>query len=219
MIATYLFFLEQVHHLSPVLFTKGRKIFRSLDECIDSLEESRSLWRETEILVHFGRGDVNEETTKVYICPFCGKALGDNTQSSPQDAIYRHLVKCPKNKGDGDGLKSKRFFVSDDPEVIRNYVKKGKEPITKRVFSSAVSGKLFHSKEGIYDELKEKFTKSMTLIEVQAQDRYEIEESFLSFLQGELVEEKVEQFVHQLLKKEHLTKRIEAWFDDMEESS
>lgn len=71
---------------------------------------------------------------KIYICPFTGKVFGDNTHPNPQDAIYDWVSKCPENKERLDGIKVKRFFVSEDPDVIKNYIQKRREPISKIVF-------------------------------------------------------------------------------------
>ena len=51
-------------------------------------QKEGKLWRETEIKIQVGQPSVNEDTQKIYICPFTGKVFGDNTHPNPQDAIY-----------------------------------------------------------------------------------------------------------------------------------
>ena len=132
LITTYLFFLEKKYDLEPVLFPKEKKIYQSLNELIDHLEKENKLYHETEIKIQFGKEDVNEQTTKIYICPHTGKVFGDNTHPNPQDAIYEWVSTCPENKENDNGMKIKRFFVSEDPEVIKNYINKRTKPILKK---------------------------------------------------------------------------------------
>ena len=56
------------------------------DQAIDALEKENKLWNETEIKITYSKEAVNEETKKIYICPFSGKVFGDNTHPNPQDA-------------------------------------------------------------------------------------------------------------------------------------
>ena len=122
LVTTYLFYLEKKFHLDPVVFMREKKIFQSEAELIKALEAEGKLWRETEIKMQVGPPTVNALTKKVYICPFTGKVFGDNTHPNPQDAIYDWVSKCPENKERLDGVKVKRFFVSEDPEIIKNYI-------------------------------------------------------------------------------------------------
>src|SRR5271167_2254091 len=135
---TYLYFIQQRLHLQPVLFPKEKTIYQSAEEVVQHLEKEGQLWHETEIKIGFGQASVNEETTKIYICPFTGKVFGDNTHPNPQDAIYDWVSKCPENTERVGGLRVKRFFVSEDPEVIKSYIdktKSRKESIKKVVYS------------------------------------------------------------------------------------
>src|ERR1700675_2116111 len=131
LITTYLFFLEKKFNIKPVLFGREKMIYQSQEELVQKLESQGKLWRETEIKIQFGEESVNDQTKKIYICPFTGKVFGDNTHPNPQDAIYDWVSKCPENTERAGGLRVKRFFVSEDPEVIKNYISKPKEPITK----------------------------------------------------------------------------------------
>lgn len=210
---TYLFFVENKYNLQPVLYPKGKIIYRSADEAADALEKAGDLWHETEIKISFGERSVDENTKKVYICPFTGKVFGDNTHPNPQDAIYDWVSKCPENTERVGGLRVKRFFVSEDPEVIKNYLNQEevKEPITKVVYSSVLSGKLFNSKESVRKDFIKNYLRKLTLVEVQNQNRFQIEESLLDFLQKQLVEDKITEFVEALAEHPEFQPHIERW--------
>src|SRR3990167_5473845 len=184
LVAIYLAFIEEKYRLQPTLFPRDKTIYQSIDDLIQRLESQGKLWRETEITIQFGQQSVNEETKKIYICPFTGKVFGDNTHPNPQDAIYDWVSTCPENKERVGGLPVKRFYVSEDPEVIKNYISERKASMKKVVYSSAITGKLFNSKAAVIEDFKKNQIKLLTLLEVQNQNRFQIEESFLSFVQG-----------------------------------
>jgi hypothetical protein len=211
LVSIYLFFIENKFNIKPVLFPYNKTIYQSLDNLIKKLESQNKLWRETEIKIQMDQHSVNDETKKIYICPFTGKVFGDNTHPNPQDAIYDWVSTCPENKERIGGLQAKRFFVSEDPEVIKNYITKRKEPITKVVYSSAVTGKLFSSKESIIEDFKKNHVKHLSLQEVQNQNRFELEETFLNFLQEYLTEEKISKFVEALSKYKEFEPYLEKW--------
>ena len=216
LINTYLRFIEYKFNLDPVLFPKDKTIYQSSEDMIRLLEKENKIWHETEIKINFGQASVNEETKKIYICPFTGKVFGDNTHPNPQDAIYDWVSKCPENTERMGGLKVKRFFVSEDPEVIKSYIDKTKlrkEPIKKVVYSSVLSGKLFNSKESVIDDFKRNYLKKLSLVEVQNQNKYQIEEHFLAFLQKQLVEEKITSFVEALAEHETFIPYVERWIE------
>lgn len=220
LVNSYLFFLESKHHLQPVLFPREKKVYQSAEELIKLLEAEGKLWKETEIKVGFSQSAVNDQTKKIYICPFTGKVFGDNTHPSPQDAIYDWVSKCPENKERIGGLPAKRFYISEDPEVIKSYMAKNKpvkEAVTKIVYSSAMNGKLFNSKEAIIDDFKRHYIKRMDLLDVQNQDKFEIEDHFLSFLQEQLAEEKITQFVEALAEHEEFVPYIESWLESADD--
>lgn len=198
LVMIYLHFLQDKYKIKPVLFPRDKIIYQSVDDLVAVLESEGKLWREAEITIQFGQQSVNEETKKIYICPFTGKVFGDNTHPNPQDAIYEWVAKCPENKERVGGLPAKRFFVSEDPEVIKNYISARKASVKKVVFSSQITGKLFNSKAAVIDSFKKNQVKSMSLYEVQNQNRYQIEEKFLSFIQRHLNEERISQFVEAL---------------------
>lgn len=213
-VTTYLYFLEKKFNIRPVLFIRDKMIYQSQDDLIATLESQGKLWRETEIKIQRGQPSVNEQTKKIYICPFSGKVFGDNTHPNPQDAIYDWVSKCPENTERVGGLKSKRFFVSEDPEVIQNYIVKRKEPITKIVFSSAVTGKLFNSKHAVIEDFTKNQLKSVPLEEVPNQNRFQIEERFLQFIQTHLEESKINAFAEQLFGIEDFAPFLSQWTEE-----
>ena len=213
LINTYLFFVENFHDVRPVLFPKDKMIFLSADEAVKSLENENKLWHHAEIKISFGDESVNEQTKKVYICPFSGKVFGDNTHPNPQDAIYDWVSRCPENNERVGGLKVKRFYVSEDPEVIKNYISKEsfKKPITKTVFSSVLSGKLFNSKEAVLEDFRKNYLKRMSLVEVQSQNRFQIEDKLLNFIQLHLEESKITQWVEAMAEIPEFMPIVETW--------
>lgn len=215
LINTYLFFIENKFQLQPVLFPKEKKIYKSADDVVALLEKENKLWHEAEIKITFSTQAVNEHTKKIYICPFTGKVFGDNTHPNPQDAIYDWVSKCPENTERVGGLRVKRFFVSEDPDVIKSYIpqQKPKEPLIKTVYSSVLSGKLFNTKEAVVKDFKKNYLKRLSLVEVQGQNRYEIEDNLLAFLQQHLVEEKVASFVEALSADEDFIPYVEQWLE------
>lgn len=177
------------------------------------MEEEGKLWRETEIKIQFGQPSVNKQTKRIYICPYTGKVFGDNTHSNPQDAIYDWVSKCPENTERISGLRVKRFFVSEDPDIIKNYIKEEKKPIKKLVYSSAISGKLFNSRKAVIEDFKKNGLKSMTLIEVPNQNRFHIEEKFLAFIQKSLEESQVSIFIEGLQQYEEFDPYVTKWLE------
>jgi len=213
LVTIYLLFVQEKYKLKPVLFPRDKMIYQSIDDLIHKLEAEGKLWRETEITIQFGQQSVNEETKKIYICPFTGKVFGDNTHPNPQDAIYDWVSKCPENKERVGGLPAKRFFVSEDLDVIKNYISVRKASVKKVVYSSVVTGKLFNSKAAVIDSFKKNHVKFLTLFEVQNQNRYEIEDKFLAFIQKHLSEEKIAQFVEALAEHPEFEPYLEKWIE------
>lgn len=214
LITTYLFFLESKFQVKPVIFLREKMIYQSREEVIKKLEEQGKLWRETEIKIQIGQQGVNEQTKKIYICPFTGKVFGDNTHPNPQDAIYDWVSNCPENTERANGLKVKRFFVSEDPEVIKNYIVKRKEPITKIVFSSGVTGKLFNSKATVIEDFIKNQLKPISLLEVPSQNRFQIEENFLKFIQTHLEDGQISAFVEALNGIDEFGSYVDQWLEE-----
>ncbi len=216
LLTAYLFYLEKKFHLHPVAYLQEKTVYPNEEEAIKKLEKEGKVWRETEIRIGYGPPTVNDQTKKIYICPFTGKVFGDNTHPNPQDAIYDWVSKCPENTEMVGGVKVKRFLVSDDPEMIKNYIIPLKEPVKKIVFSSAATGKLYHTKDSIIQDFKRNYLKPMTLVEVQNQSRYQLETSFLDFVQQHLQEDKVTSFVEALAEDESFHKYVSKWVETEE---
>jgi len=215
LIAAYLCYLENRYDVHPVLFPKEKTIYQSADEAVKSLEKDHKIWHEAEIKIGFSNFNVNSQTKKIYICPFTGKVFADNTHPNPQDAIYDWVSNCPENTERVGGLRVKRFFISEDHEVIQSYIAKvkHKEPITKKVFSSILSGKLFGTKESVLKDFRENYLHPLTMIEVQNQNKYTIETKFLTFIQEHLSQEKVASFVESLIPYEEFRPYVSVWLD------
>ena len=213
LVTVYLAFVEEKYHLKPVIFPWDKTIYQSVEDLIRHLETQGKLWRETEITIQFGQESVNEQTKKIYICPFTGKVFGDNTHPNPQDAIYDWVSKCPENKERVGGLPAKRFFVSEDPEVIKNYISERKASMKKVVYSSLITGKLFNSKQAVIEDFKKNHIKFFTLLEVQNQNRFQIEEHFLALIQHHLTEDRIAQFVEALSELPEFGPYLEKWVD------
>ena len=213
LVNTYLYFIQVKFDLQPVLFLRDKTIYQSAEQAIHTLESEGKLWNETEIKISFDTRSVNEQTTKIYICPFCGKVFGDNTHPNPQDAIYEWVAKCPKNTERVGGLKVKRFYVSEDPDVIKNYIPKEtpKGAVSKTVYSSAMSGKLFNSKEAVIRDFKKHYLKNISMVEVHNQDKFQIGAKFLEFIQKQLEEEKITEFVEAMAEVQEFQPVVEHW--------
>ena len=214
LLTTYFFFLEKKYQIQPVIFLRKKTIYESKSQLLKKLEEEGKLWRETEIIIQVGLPSVNEATKKIYICPFTGKVFGDNTHPNPQDAIYDWVSKCPENKERIDGMRVKRFFVSEDPEIIKTYIKKRRTPIAKTVFSSGVTGKLYGSRQAVIDDFEKTQIKSVELVDVPSQNRFKIEEHFLSFIQEELDDSKISHFVDAVSQYQEFETHVKRWLED-----
>lgn len=214
LINTYLYFVELKFELEPVLFPKEKMIYQSAEDAVKFVEKEGKLWHEAEIRIGFSN-QINDQTKKIYICPFTGKVFGDNTHPNPQDAIYDWVSKCPENKERIGGLPAKRFFISEDPGVISHYIAKvkHKDPITKVVFSSVLNGKLFSTKEAVIKDFKANYLKSVSLVEVQSQNRFQIEEHFLAFIQKQLAEDKIGAFVEAIAEYPVFMPFVSMWLE------
>lgn len=221
LIATYLHYVEQKLRLDPVLFVRDKIVYKSAEDAVKILESENKLWRETEIKIGYYPAAVDEGTTKIYICPFTGKVFGDNTHPTPQDAIYDWVAKCTENTERVGGLRSKRFFISEDAEVIKAYASKfkPKEPVTKVVFSSVINNKLFHSKDAVIDDFKQNYLKRVSLVEVENQTRFQIESSFMTLIQEHLKEDKIASFVESLSEVGGFDAYIERWLGEVEQEN
>lgn len=219
LITTYLFFLEKKYRIDPVVFVREKKIYQSRDDLVRILESQGKLWRETEIKIQMGKPSVNEATKKIYICPYTGKVFGDNTHPNPQDAIYEWVSKCPENTDRKDGMRVKKFYISEDPEVIKSYIKEQKAPLKKIVYTSIITGKLFHSKAGVIEDFCDNQIRPIPMRDVPTQNRFEIQEDFLAFIQAHLEENKISAFVEALSQYEPFVKHVQRWMKEEEDDA
>lgn len=216
LITAYLTYLELKNKLHPVVFMKEKTIYLNKDHLVKCLEEEQKLYRETTIKIQLSKKSVNEETKKIYICPFSGKVFADNTHANPQDAIYDWVSNCPENTELKDGRKMKKFFISDDPEVIKNYIVADKDELTKTVFSSIITGKLFNSKKSVIKDLLENHIKDIPMKQVTTQNRFELHPDFLEFLEKNLEDAKIANFVEILSTKDSFEKYLGKWMEENE---
>jgi homospermidine synthase len=63
------------------------------------------------------------------------------------------------------------------------------------------------------DDFKKNHIKHLTLIEVQNQNRYQIEESFLKFIQNQITEEKIAAFVEALAEHSEFKNYLKKWIE------
>ncbi len=214
LLMTYFFFLEKKHSIHPFLFIREKTIYQSKQEILKKTEEEGKLWRETKVKIQPVTPAVNEKTTKIYICPFTGKVFGNNTHPDPQDAIYDWVAKCPENKERLGGVRVKRFFVSEDFEVIKNYIQKRKKSITKTMFSSGITGKLFSNKEAVLKDFEKNQLKGIAFSEVPRQNRFQIETHFLEFIEKQLDEPKINAFVEAMSSHEEFSAHVKRWIEE-----
>jgi hypothetical protein len=216
LVSAYLVFISLQQKIQPVLFPKEKTIYLDVNILAEQLGKRKGLWHETEIMVHFGEESVNELTKRIYICPFTGKVFGDNTHPNPQDAIYDWVAKCPENTEVVNGLRAKRFYVSEDSEVIKSYIEKETvhKPLKRKVYSSVITGKLFNSKAAVIADFKENQVKPLSLDQVQSQNRFQIDEELLTFLQEQLTEEKITSFVEAIAENEEFLPYVQRWLGE-----
>lgn len=214
LLTTYFFFLEKKYNIQPVLFVKEKTIYQSKDALVKKVDEEGKLCRETEIKIKIGKPSVNAKTKKIYICPYTGKVFGDNTHPNPQDAIYDWVSKCPENTERANGMRVKRFFVSEDPAVIKNYVQEHKKTISKTVFSSGVTGKLFNDKSSVLEDFEKNQLKPINFIDVPAQNRFEIEDHFMEFIQTHLDGSAIEKFFENMADFDSFEKHVDRWVEE-----
>ncbi|PCI75744.1 hypothetical protein COB21_05310 [Candidatus Aerophobetes bacterium] len=214
LLTTYFFFLEKKYNIQPVLFVKEKTIYQSKDSLIKKVDGEGKLCRETEIKIKIGKPAVNAKTRRIYICPYSGKVFGDNTHPNAQDAIYDWVSTCPENTERLNGMRVKRFFVSEDPAIIKNYVQEHKKTISKTVFSSGVTGKLFNDRASVVEDFEKNQLKPMNFMDVPAQNRFEIETTFMQFIQTHLDDAAVERFFEDVSSFDSLSKHVDRWLEE-----
>ena len=77
----------------------------------------------------------------------------------------------------------------------------------------------FHSKEAVIDDFRENYLKRVSLVEVQGQSRFQIEESFMAFIEEYLQEDKIAAFVETLSEYEEFAPYVELWLGEVEQET
>jgi len=65
----------------------------------------------------------------------------------------------------------------------------------------------------VIDDFKKNHVKSLTLLEVQNQNRFQIEDTFLEFIQKHLTEEKIAEFVEALSEHNEFASYLKKWVE------
>ncbi|MDN3508231.1 MAG: DUF2709 domain-containing protein, partial [Simkaniaceae bacterium] len=86
--------------------------------------------------------------------------------------------------------------------------------VTKIVFSSAITGKLFNSKEAVIADFKKQQLKPLSLVEVANQNKFNLEEDLLEFIQKHLDESGVGAFVEAMSKIDEFSKYTKNWVEE-----
>ena len=99
--------------------------------------------------------------------------------------------------------------------MIKNYIQKRTSSITKTVFSSGVTGKLFNSKEAVIDDFEKNQLRFIDLANVPNQNRFQIEDHFLEFIQEHLEDAKISVFIEELANHGELfAAHIQRWTEE-----
>ena len=80
-----------------------------------------------------------------------------------------------------------------------------------------MTGKLFNSKAAVIDDFLKGQLKSIPLVEVPNQNKFQIEETFLSFIQQHLEESKISSFVEALSQFEEFSSYLDLWLEEDKE--
>jgi hypothetical protein len=110
--------------------------------------------------------------------------------------------------------KKEKQSIPEKSTVIKNYIIQRREPITKIVYSSAVTGKLFNSKKSVIDDFTKNHITSLPLVEVPSQNRFELHEEFLSFIQSKVNEDEISTFVEELSKLPGFDSFVGGWLEE-----
>ena len=126
-------------------------------------------------------------------------------------------VHCPENKPDASGRKSKTFLVSEDPKVIQSYIKETPQTLKKHTFSSALTGKIFATKEDVIEDFEKTQIRPMPLTKAASQNRFELHPSFVEWLEEKLNGETIQSFLESLSAWEVFKPSIDQWMQEFEE--
>lgn len=192
----YLSIVRELYDIDPVYYVQNKTLYKNREDARRHLCEHGNAIETLKIVVHEEAPAVDENTSKIYICPFSGKVFGNNMFSHPEDAIYDWVAKLPNNEISNSGVRKKRFFVSTDRALIVSYLHPSEKQF-KIVYKIQGSGNLFLSQEDAELHLINSLG-SMSLKNVLNQNKLVLEPSFLSLCQ-ELLEESCIQKVSAIL--------------------
>ena len=82
-----------------------------------------------------------------------------------------------------------------------------------------MTGKLFNSKKGVTKDLLDSHIKHIPMKQVTTQNRFELHDDFLKFLETNLEDSKVSSFVETLSDRDEFTKYIAKWMEEPDEDS
>eukprot|EP00105_Crassostrea_gigas_P044026 XP_019928174.1 PREDICTED: uncharacterized protein LOC109620371 [Crassostrea gigas] len=205
----FLNFITLEYDIRPVLYLGNRTIYRTPEEAFEKLTKNDEAYTCIKLNTVGHKPEVDNETTKIFICPFSGKVFGNNMFLHPEDVIYEWVMNCPENKVGKSGMKERRFYVSEDPKLISSY-KKEEVVETKEVFKSISSKKLFLSQEDAIEDVK-KSLKPMSISEVVSQKKHKLDDDFIELLQKVLDEDYTQQVFDAMLSCEGLKGITSKW--------
>jgi hypothetical protein len=213
-VTAYCAYIEEKYRLKLVSFPRGKKMSFSMDSLVQELDSEGKLCVEKEIVRRYGRLVADNLTTKLYLCPFCDWAIGDNVDQFAGDKIVEHVAICSKNNEIEGGLKSKRFLISTDPKEIKKRSEDPKAISKKMVFTSNFSSKAFSSKKEVVEDFKKNFVRPITLKEVvYADEDVELDEKLLNFKEEHVTGEVIERFLHSLESLDEFKPYLKKWVE------
>ena len=77
-----------------------------------------------------------------------------------------------------------------------------------------MTGKLFNSKKAVIEDFEKNQLKAMPLIDVPSQNRFQIEEHFLGFIEEQLDDTKITAFVEAMSAYDEFSAYVERWVEE-----
>ena len=215
----YMYYLKNILKISPVVYMPSKTIYESIQHCIEHLSDKNEIYRETSIKICYQASAVNNETTKIYICPYSGKIFGNNTHENPQDAIYDWVSRCPENKDYINGIKSKKFFISEDPKTISQYINKNEKTIEKKVYApfhnkGILKDKVYNTISSLEKDIANKCFKSISIQDCDDESRYIISDGLTN---NYLNDDTFTEFYNILSNREEFDYFTHLWSQEEEE--
>ena len=206
----YILILQHVHDIDPVVFLPNKVIFKNSEDAVHKLTtkaHTHNIAIETiKILMHRQAAVVNDETTKIYICPYTGKVFGNNTCNYPEDEIYDWVSTYATSNNIGTGTK---FFISSDKELINTYLSSNPDNY-KTVYKIQGNNQLFLDVVTAEKQLVKSLV-PMDLNSVLNQNKFQIEASFLKVCQHVLQDSYISKIVAVLNQAPTLKQYSHIW--------